>query len=111
MPDQAEIIRQLNDKLRTCHAGGHILVTQGVAALGAQFVADALRAVAAFDSFNEDNDPYGEHDFGAFALGGQRLFFKIDLYDPPLPSPENASNLVAAALIHRVLTVMLASEY
>jgi hypothetical protein len=42
-----------------------------------------LRAeqVAAFDSFNEDNDPHREHDFGSFDYDGQRIFWRIDYYD------------------------------
>ncbi len=47
-------------------------------ALGSEFVAAALRAVAAFDSFDADNDPHGEHDFGSLEVDGRRLFWKID---------------------------------
>ena len=32
--------------------------------------AAAIRKVVDFDDFNEDNDPYGEHDFGSFELAG-----------------------------------------
>ena len=39
-----------------------------------------LDAVAAFDSFAADNDPYGEGDFGPLTVEGERLFFKIDDY-------------------------------
>jgi len=34
--------------------------------------------VESFDSFTEDNDPHGEHDFGAFEHEAQRIFWKID---------------------------------
>ncbi len=30
----------------------------------------AVAAVAAFCDFSEDNDPYGERDFGAFEIQG-----------------------------------------
>jgi hypothetical protein len=41
--------------------------------------------VASFNEFTSDNDPYGEHDFAAFDLDGERFNFKIDYY-----APENA---------------------
>jgi hypothetical protein len=68
-----------------------------------------LEAVARFNSFDEDNDPYGEHDFGALEVEGERLFFKIDYYDQSLSahSPDPADETVTK----RVLTVMLAEEY
>jgi len=40
-----------------------------------------LREVMNFSSFTAGNDPYGEHDFGAVEVGGERYFFKIDYYD------------------------------
>ncbi len=69
---------RLNDWLRQSHSGGLIIITCGVQALGPEFVAAALRAVAAFDSFDADNDPHGEHDFGALTVRGERVLFKID---------------------------------
>ena len=48
---------------------------------GPEFVLLATRAVASFAAFTEDNDPYGEHDFGAFHLSGDKLFWKIDTYE------------------------------
>ena len=106
---RAHVITEFNDQLRHNGDGGHVFVTRGVAARGAGFVLAARRAVRAFNDFSPDNDPYGERDFGAFELMGERLFWKIDYYDPTLtwgsedPSdPERTS---------RVLTVMLAEEY
>jgi hypothetical protein len=62
-----------------------------------------------FDSFTPDNDPYGEHDFGAFEHEGQRIFWKIDYYAPDMEhgseDPADPKQTV------RVLTIMLASEY
>ena len=62
-----------------------------------------------FDRFDEDNDPYGEHDFGALEVEGERLFFKIDYYDHDLSahSPDPADPSVTK----RLLTIMLADEY
>jgi hypothetical protein len=66
-----------------------------------------LEAVANFDRFDEDNDPYGEHDFGALEIEGERLFFKIDYYDQSL----SAHSPDASEVTKRVLTIMLAEEY
>ena len=68
-----------------------------------------LGKVASFDDFSEDNDPHGEHDFGAFDHAGSRIFWKIDYYDPSMESgSEDPSD---PAKTTRVLTLMLASEY
>ncbi|MBL0001421.1 MAG: DUF3768 domain-containing protein [Sphingomonadales bacterium] len=69
----------------------------------------ALLAVRTFNDFTNGNDPYGEHDFGAFTMGGERLFFKLDYYDHSLQA--HSPNAADAAVTHRVLTIMLASEY
>ena len=68
-----------------------------------------LKAVSEFSDFTPDNDPYGEHDFGALNVEGHRIYFKIDYYDRDLiyGSPDPANPEVTT----RVLTIMLASEY
>ena len=103
-------VRRLNDQLRCFGIGrGSLMVTAGIEERGLGFVAAVVDAVRSFDTFNGDNDPHGEHDFGAFTLEGKRLFFKIDYYDLNLEghSPDAADQ----AQTHRVLTVMLANEY
>jgi hypothetical protein len=102
-------IRELNDELRRTGQGGRVMVTQGVAALGPERRREILAAVQEFDDFTSDNDPHGEHDFGAAAVTGARLFWKIDYYDCSLTqhSPDPADPHATA----RVLTIMLADEY
>lgn len=103
-------VRRLNDQFRCFGNGrGSLMLTSGVDSLGLGFVTVTVAAVRAFNSFDRDNDPHGEHDFGAFTLQGHRLFFKIDYYDLDLAghSPDAAD----PAQTHRVLTIMLASEY
>ncbi|OHB32435.1 MAG: hypothetical protein A2882_14430 [Phenylobacterium sp. RIFCSPHIGHO2_01_FULL_70_10] len=68
-----------------------------------------VEAVAGFSDFCEDNDPFGERDFGAFTLWGARLFWKIDYYD--LERDEHSPVKWSAELTRRVLTLMLASEH
>ena len=60
------------------------MITRGIQAEGDIFVAKVLAAVKAFDAFTADNDPHGEHDFGALEIDGIRVFWKLDLYDPTL---------------------------
>ena len=104
-----ERIRALNDELRKHLIGGLALITPGVAALGQEAVERIVKTLAVFDDFCEANDPYGEHDFGAFEVDGHKLFFKIDYYDTNLtyhsPDPSDP------AVTERVITIMLAKEY
>jgi hypothetical protein len=104
-------VRELNDTFRgNGPAGaGHWVLTRGVQALGPKAVAFAVRAVRNFSQFDEDNDPHAEHDFGAFSLCGDRMFWKIDYYDLALEAgSEDPAN---ATIATRVLTVMLAEDY
>jgi Protein of unknown function (DUF3768) len=45
-----------------------------------------LSKVMEHDEFTDDNDPHGEHDFGAFDHAGKLIFWKIDYYDPSMES-------------------------
>ena len=99
-------IARLNDAFRTSLTGGTVLLTVGVQELPDMVKAAAIRKVVDFDDFNEDNDPYGEHDFGSFELCNRRFFWKIDLYEEPGVKSENGEPVV-----NRVLTIMLADEY
>ena len=103
------LVRRLNDHLRCFWLGGRVMVTTGVSALGPRFLEAALAAVAAYDRFDRDNDPYGEHDFGALVVAGRPVLWKIDYYDADLSggSPDPADPSVTT----RVLTIMLAGEW
>jgi hypothetical protein len=68
-------IRELNDAFRRLQSGGgKLLLTQGISALPQANKIAILGKVASFDDFSEDNDPYGEHDLGAFEHAGSRIF-------------------------------------
>lgn len=106
----ANRIRDLNGAMRKAGiSSGKWMMTAGVMAQGPEFMLLATRAVQTFSAFSEDNDPYGEHDFGAFDIAGKRVFWKIDYYDRDLRygSEDPADPDVTT----RVLTIMLASEY
>ena len=103
-------IRLLNDQFRCFQIGrGTITITAGVQAEGETFMAEALAAVSSFDRFNTDNDPWQEHNLGAISVGSEKLFWKIDYYD--LAMEMHSPNPADPAVTHRVLTIMLASEY
>lgn len=108
-----ENIRRQNDEMRALgpsEAGANRwILTQGIVSLGPAAVQAVIEKVQRFDAFDGDNDPYGEHDFGAFDAEGQRLFWKIDYYNLTLDggSPHPTDSAVTV----RVLTILLASEY
>ena len=107
--EKALRIRTLNDTFRTTFIGGRVLLTQGIQALDETAAQELIRKIQTFKDFTPDNDPHGEHDFGALEHDGQKVFWKIDYYDTSLtygsddPSDPDQTT--------RVLTVMLAEEY
>lgn len=86
-----------------------IYMTRGIISLPPEVQIIIAAKVRDFDSFTEDNDPHGEHDFGSFEHNGNRVFWKIDYYDQDVKygsdDPADISRTV------RVLTIMLAEEY
>jgi hypothetical protein len=102
-------ISELNDKFRRTLMGGHVTVTDGIAALPHPTQVAIRESVQSFSRFDEDNYPHGEHDFGAFDIDGVKVFWKIDYYDKGMrhgsPSPADPKRTI------RVLTIMLSSEY
>lgn len=125
MSEKSKTIAELNDRMRkslitfkvaTDVPRDRIVLTPGVQALVTdpeaknfiKYVA-LLRVVAEFNTFTEDNDPWGEHDFGSFEFEGEGMYWKIDYYDLDLKygsdDPSDPSQTV------RVLTIMLRSEY
>lgn len=105
----AALIRAQNDAFRKCPSGGKVMLTYGVLEKFRGALNDLIEAVVNFDDFNEDNDPYGEHDFGSLSLRGETIFWKIDYYDLDMSngSPDPANPDVTM----RMMTVMMAWEY
>jgi hypothetical protein len=106
---RSDRIRVLNDNFRSTFVGGRVLTSAGVAELPIATKARLFLAVQSFSNFTKDNDPHGEHDFGAIELEGERYFFKLDYYDVDMhygsesPADPNVTT--------RVLTIMRADEY
>ena len=69
---RAAKIAQLNDAHRRTLTD--TVMTATIADLPHAQQAALLEAVAWFDRFDHGNDPYGEHDFGALTVAGERYF-------------------------------------
>lgn len=119
MTDKTPTIRSLNDRFRQAiprasEVPGRVVMTLGIQALcdteaePALYLGDLFRLIRDFDDFIADNEPHGEHDFGAFDFRDSKCFWKIDFYAPDLQwgsqDPSDAKKTM------RVLTVMLARE-
>ena len=119
--DEAAIAAQIaeqNDRFRRSWGAdftvpGRIVITQGVAALGDAALIQMMVAVQQFSTFTEDNDPYGNHDFGIFTVPTEgsevRLYWKIDLYDAAFEYGSEAP--ADPSRTRRVLTILLPEEY
>ena len=107
--NHSKTIRDLNDAFRRSFVGGRVVQTCGIVELPSDVRAKVIQCVSTFDAFSADNDPHGEHDFGAFEVAGQKFFFKIDYYDKTLES--GSQNPADPTITTRVLTIMLAEEY
>jgi hypothetical protein len=103
-------ITELNDVLRTTFLTGRVMLTEGISCLPSNVIEALLTKVRTYGRFTPDDDPYGEHDFGAFDQDGAgRVFWKIDYYDPSMTAGSADPSDPKTTL--RVLTVMLAEEY
>ena len=97
MNDKSVDIARLNDAFRQVMwtEKDHTFKTQGINSLAPEDQVAIFELVRTFNAFSEENDPYGEHDFGAFDYQEDRIFWKIDYYDPTFtsrsedPSDEN----------------------
>jgi len=124
--EHLDTIRRLNDAARSRPGSASIAnVTVGFQSLPDADRFAALAAIVGFSKFDGDNDPYGEHDFGAvyrLVSGawtqdrpdgdhaiGQTVFWKVDYYDTSLTFGSEAP--WDEKQTKRVLTIMLASEY
>ena len=67
------------------------------------------KAIAAFDAFEADDDPYQQRDFAALEVEGTKVYFKFDYYN--LTVDGGSEDPADPAQTVRVLTVMLPAEY
>ena len=102
-------IRALNDAFRKTFWGGRVMMTAGVAALENPVRNAVVEKIKAFDAFDDDNDPWGKHDFVSVEHDGQTFFAKIDYYDrswKPIRKTRPIPRKRAACM-----TIMLAEEH
>jgi hypothetical protein len=64
-------IRALNDAFRKSFRGGRVVMTAGLAALEAAVRNAVVEKIRTFDAFDDDSDPWGEHDFVSIEQDGQ----------------------------------------
>jgi len=102
-------IALLNDLFRNTFLGGRIVITSAVNALPLDVKSLMFLKTKDFKDFNEENDPYGEHDFGSFEIGADKFFWKIEYYDPEMI--QGSEDPADPEKTTRVLTIMRADEY
>ena len=123
--------RRLNDLARTeMGEKGRLVATQGIMALEFLDRRTLCRAIQAFGSWDDGDDPYGVHDFGClYGTGpsgdiawsaeatdsekdpfvGIKVFWKIDVFEEDMLHGAERPWVEGESV--RLLTVMLASEY
>lgn len=102
-------IAKLNDLLRTQFIGGQILMTVGIQALSEEIRNEVIKQIRAYSTWDSENDPYGEHDFGMVEVENHKVFWKIDYYD--MNMQYRSEDPADSGKTNRVMTVMLVSEY
>ena len=112
-------IAELNDQVRkdagrpTSHFQAtnphRVLITAGITALPLEDQIAICRKVREFNTFDDDNDPYGKHEYGIVEHRGKSVFWKIDYYDRALEyGSEDPADPEKTC---RVLTILFATEY
>ena len=102
-------IAKLNDEFGVNPSLGTLILTDGIRSNSREDIASIINKVRNFNDFDEDNNPYGEKDFGAFDFKGKKIFWKIDYYDNKFLFL--SLNACKPRLTNRVMTIMYADEY
>ena len=111
---RAERIARLNDRARSgFDPSARIMFTRscldafcsGDTPSGLLAQAELIKAIRRHEF---TDDPYGERDFGSLMFRGEKVFFKIDYYDPDLEF--GSEDPADASVTARVVTIMLAAE-
>jgi hypothetical protein len=102
-------IADMNDAFRRSLIGGLVVLTPGIRALPRKMQASIIEQLRAFDEFDADNDPFGDHNCGRFEHGSRTILWHIDLdergYYMNRPDPADPARHTF------VLTIFLAEEY
>ena len=107
---QSAIIAQINDHFRRGdNSLGHWTLEASVEAMPQDKKQALIQAVRNYDNFTQDNDPYGEHDFGIIHQEGTEYFWLIDCYDQDRRYLATDPSDIQATT--RVLVLTKAEEY
>jgi hypothetical protein len=104
----ADKIAALNDAFRKTLRGGIVVLTPSVEnSPHRDSIIETVRSYK-FHGIDENN-PYGQSDFGTVTVSGTNYFFKIDYYD--LQLEYHSLDASDPKVTKRVLTIMKAEEY
>jgi hypothetical protein len=124
--EQTARIARLNDMARSAMGiASTVVATIGFQTLSETDQSRVRELIETFDAFTEENDPYGERDFGTIYQltdgnwtterpgsredSHEQIFWKLDYYDRDLRfASEDAADPTQT---RRVLTIMLSDEY
>ena len=90
---------------------GRMHLTSSLAMAEDGLALEAVQAVGTFEVFEPENDPEGWRDFGAVDIRGEKIFWKIDLYEADSDFRYGAEAPDNPATTLRVLTIMMASDW
>lgn len=90
---------------------GRMVVTPPLMEAGDGFMAEAVKAAGEYERFDPEDDPDGWHDFGAVDVRGEKVFWKIDLYEADSDFRYGAEAPDNPATTMRVLTIMMARDW
>lgn len=102
-------IATLNDNFRRSFINGEVLLSAGIAAMSSEDKANIISMVQNFNDFTEDNNVYGENDFGSFEYKGEKILWKIDYYD--LNNKYHSEDPSNPDITNRILTIMKFFEW
>lgn len=108
--ERHEKIRNLNDDHRIHGIGGRRMISERAMGVPVETFKKMALKVKHFDAFNNDNDPYGEHDGADFHIDGIHFSWKIHYYSDDrhhYSSPDPAD----LDLTTRVMTIKLFEEF
>jgi len=101
--------RHLGDPSKT-NVKGVVHLTRSVNTLPDQEQTELYADIAAFSLFREDNDVWGEHDYGRVEARFGEFYFKIDYFENSdcehgSPDPSDLTRT------YRVMTIAAVEEY
>lgn len=106
-----EKIRALNIAFwRNPLMNGRLMMSRYVADRGPAFHQKCIEALAGYDAWNADNDPWHEADFCTLDIDGEKVFAKLDCYDKH-DQNFGSEDPADPAKTLRIGTLMMPEEY